>query len=211
MFVKKHNMTKTLIVSYTPRIGSYTKVLLDEFLSLSKGKTEINHLDLVESPPDLLLADNLNLMMEWNSGKREFTESERVVLSNHQDVLTKLLDADHIVLAFPIYNFSLPATVKSWVDAIVVSGKTFSFDPEKGFYGLCDNKKALVLMVSGFDYSNSSSVKEYASSTIKANLDFIGIPSLQVSAFGVDENRDKIDSILNLAKEKINGVIKAWY
>ena len=61
IFEKTRQMTKTLIVSYTPRIGSYTKQLLDEFIRLSEGKTEVIRLNLVETPPDLLLADNISL------------------------------------------------------------------------------------------------------------------------------------------------------
>ena len=67
-------------------------------------------------------------------------------------------------------------------------------------------------MVSGFDYNKGlSSIKEFASPLIKANFEFIGISSEQISAFGVDENRDKIDSILNTAKENIGKVINKWY
>ena len=193
-------MTKTLVINYTPRKGSYTKILFDEFVELAKGKTEIKHLNLAETPPELLLEKNLNLIMEWNMGKRDFSEMELSILSNHNKLIDEVLEADNIVLAFPIYNFTVPATVKAWIDAIVVSEKTFSFSPETGFTGLCNDKKALSLVVSGFDYNNSGNVKEYASSTIKQNFDFMGISSEQVSAFGIDQNRDQLDSILESAK-----------
>jgi len=208
---KEKIMAKTLVVSYAPRVGSYTKQLLDEFMKLSEGKTEVIHLDLLNTPPDLLLADNLNLMIKWNAGQREFTEVEWSKLSNNNEILSQMLDADHIVLACPMYNLSLPATVKAWIDAIVVSDKTFSFTPEQGFKGLCGDKKALILMVSGYDYTSSSNVKEFASPALKANFDFMGISSEQISAFGVDENRDKLDSILNKAKQEISEVIEKWY
>lgn len=204
-------MTKTLVINYTPRTGSYTKVLFDEFLKLARGKTEIIPLDLVETPPDLLLAENLNLIMEWNKGKRDFSEFERSILSNHHQLIEDVLEVDNIVLAFPIYNFTMPAAVKAWIDAIVVSGKTFSFSPEKGFSGLCNEKKALSIIVSGFNYNNSSNVKEYASSTIKQNYDFMGITSEQILAFGVDQNRDQLDSILENAKFEIKMVIDRWF
>lgn len=204
-------MTKTLVINYTPRIGSYTKVLFDEFVELAKGKTEMKHLDLAETPPDLLLTENLNLVMEWNRGKRDFSASERSILSNHHKLIEEILEVDNIVLAFPIYNFTMPATVKAWVDAIVVSEKTFSFSPEAGFNGLCKDKKALSIMVSGFDYKNSDNIKEFASSTIKQNYDFMGITSEQISAFGVDQNRDQINSILENAKFEIKALIDRWY
>lgn len=204
-------MTKTLVISYTPRVGSYTKVLLDEFVKLAKGKTTIKQLNLVDNPPDLLLTQNLNLIMEWNRGKREFSESERSMLSNHDKLIEEVLEADNIVLGFPIYNFTMPATVKAWIDAIVVSEKTFSFSPEAGFKGLCSDKKALSIIVSGFDYSKSNEIKEYASSTIKQNYDFIGITSEQILAFGVDQNRDQLNTILDDAKFKTKALIDRWF
>lgn len=204
-------MSKTLVINYTPRKGSYTKILFDEFLSLAKGKTELIFLDLSETPPDLLLAENLNLMMEWNDGKRDFSESELAVLKNHQEYINQVLCADNIVLAFPIYNFTVPATVKAWIDAIVVSDKTFSFSYEKGFSGLCTTKKALSIVVSGFDYNSSNEIKEYASATLKQNFDFMGISSEQISAFGVDQNRDQLQFILNKAKKEIKYLIDRWF
>lgn len=204
-------MTKTLVINYTPRTGSYTKVLLDEFVELAKGKTEIKNMDLAATPPDLLLTENLNLIMDWNMGKRDFSASELSLLSNHHKLIEEVLEADNIVLAFPVYNFTMPATVKAWIDAIVVSDKTFSFSPEAGFSGLCTNKRALSIMVSGFDYHNSDNIKEYASSTLKQNYDFMGISSEQISAFGVDQNRDQINSILENAKSEIKALTERWY
>lgn len=204
-------MTQTLVIGYTPRNGSYTKILIDEFLKLAKAKTKIKFLDLAKNPPDLLLTENLNLIMEWNMGKRDFTDTELSILSNHHNLIADVLDSDNIVLAFPIYNFTMPAAVKAWIDAIVVSDKTFSFSPETGFIGLCSDKKALSLVVSGFDYNNSGTIKEYASSTIKQNFDFIGIASEQISAFGVDQNRDQLNSILESTKYEIKTVIDRWF
>ena len=204
-------MTKTLVINYTPRKGSYTKILFDEFVKLAKEKTEIKHLNLVETPPELLLEKNLNLIMEWNMGKREFTEAELSTLSNHHKLIEEVIEADNIVLAFPIYNFTMPATVKAWIDAIVVNDKTFSFSPETGFRGLCNNKKALSIVVSGFDYNNSDNIKEFASSTLKQNFDFIGISSEQISAFGVDQNRHQLDLILENAKFQIKTLIDRWF
>ncbi|MBU3821963.1 NAD(P)H-dependent oxidoreductase [Flavobacteriaceae bacterium XHP0103] len=204
-------MTQTLVISYTPRKGSYTKVLFDEFVTLAKGKTKIKHLNLVDTPPDLLLTNNLNLIMEWNKGKRDFSEKELSILSNHHHLIEDVLKADNIVLAFPVYNFTMPATVKAWVDAIVVSDKTFSFSPETGFTGLCRNKKALSIIVGGFDYSSSKNIKEYATSTLKQNYDFMGISSEQISAFGVDQNRDQLDSILENAKFEIRTLVDKWF
>lgn len=204
-------MTTTLVINYTPRKGSYTKVLCDEFVKSARGKTTIVSLDLCEMPPDLLLPENLNLIIAWNQGKRDFSTSEQSLLANHHKYIDQLLEADYIVLAFPIYNFTLPATVKAWIDAVVVSDKTFSFDPASGFKGLCTGKKAVSIIVSGFNYSSSGHLREYASSTLQQNFDFMGIASEQVSAFGVDEHREQLDAILNQAKLDIKKLASRWF
>lgn len=204
-------MSKTLVINYSARKGSYTQILFDAFVELAEGKTEIKQLNLAETPPELLLEKNLNLIMEWNKGKRDFSAAEHATLSNHHKLIEELLEADNIVLAFPIYNFTMPAAVKAWIDAVVVSDKTFSFHPETGFTGLCHHKKALAIIVAGFDYSNAANVKEFASATIKQNFDFMGIASEQISAFGVDQNRDQLHSILENAKLEIKTLIDRWF
>ncbi len=147
--------------------------------------------------------------MKWNSGQREFTEDELVRLRNRDEMLVQLLNADTIVVASPIYNFSFPATIKAWIDTIVVSSKTFSFIPGEGFKGLCVDKKALLLLVGGLDYT--SGVKEFASPLFNANFRFMGMEPEQISVFGVDQNRDKIDSIINQAKDEIGELVQKWY
>ena len=65
--------------------------------------------------------------MKWNAGNREFNTEEVLKMSNHNKMVRQILDVDNIVVACPMYNFSLPATVKAWIDAIVVSDKTIFF------------------------------------------------------------------------------------
>ncbi len=201
-------MKKTLVVSYAPRRGSYTKQLVDEFIKLADSKTEITFLDLVASPPDLLLDDNLNLILYGKQS--EYTAEEEKRLSNHFQLTQQILDADNIVLASPMYNFSLPATVKAWVDTVVVINKTFAFAEDGSFKGLCEGKKALILAVAGGDYS-AETAHEYFSPTIKRNFEFIGIPSQQISAFGVAQSPEKVDAIISNAKTEISKVIGQWY
>lgn len=201
-------MKNTLIVSYTPRHDSYTKVLVDEFLELVSQKTNITFLDLVATPPDLLLADNLNLILSGNP--TEFTHEEKERLRQHDLFIDQVLAADYIVIASPMYNFSLPATVKAWVDSIVASDKTFTFSENDGFKGLCKNTEALVLMVSGNTYSDTDS-KEYFSPLIKTNFEFIGIPSNQISASGVNQFPEQVSTIIAKAKNDIAAITQTWY
>ena len=204
-------MSKTLIIRYTPRTGSYTKQLVDEFVSLAQNKTELFELDLASDAPELLQSNNLNVILKWSHGERGFTTEEQAYIDNHSLYIQQLLEADHIVIAFPIYNFTLPAAVKAWIDAIVVNDKTFTFSPEQGFKGLCTNKRAISIVVAGFEYTPTTGLKEFATSTIQQNFNFLGIETEHITAFGVDQFRDNLDTILNTAKDKLKTTVENWY
>ena len=45
-----------------------------------------------------------------------------------QELLTELLSADAVVIGAPLYNYSMPSTLKAWVDHIHVPGITSPFD-----------------------------------------------------------------------------------
>src|SRR3546814_19888976 len=42
-----------------------------------------------------------------------------------EQALRQFLDADIVVIGAPMYNFSIPSTLKAWIDRIAVAGRTF--------------------------------------------------------------------------------------
>ncbi len=46
-----------------------------------------------------------------------------------QSIIAELLAADVVLIGVPLYNYSMPATLKTWVDYIHVPGVTASFGP----------------------------------------------------------------------------------
>ncbi|GAB5565208.1 MAG: hypothetical protein Wins2KO_22710 [Winogradskyella sp.] len=204
-------MKKTLIVKHTPRIDSNTLKLVDYFIELNKNKTEITILDISENPPDLLLGETLNLYINRNFNGVDLTKEQMKTLAKNDKMAQQVLDSDFIVLAYPVYNFSLPANVKSWIDAVAQAGVTFTMT-KNGYKGLCDEKQALVLTTSGGDF-NIEPLKsmDFASPLIKTCFKFLGIEMHQVSAFGLQQYSDKLSSILDDANQKILQISKKWY
>ena len=204
-------MKKTLIVNYTPRIGSNTKELVDYFIEQNQDKTEINFIDLTKTTPDLLLEENLNLFLKRNYAGVPLDDKETKILSKNDKMLQQVLDADFIVLAYPLYNFSLPATVKAWVDAITQAGKTFNMT-ETGYVGLCEGKQALVLMTTGGDFGiEPAKSMNFATPLISTELSFIGIPSEHIFAFGLQQYPDRVDTIIETSKTEIKALGEKWY
>ncbi len=204
-------MKKTLIVTYTPRIDSNTQKLVDYFVDYNQDSTNIEVLDLAETTPDLLLEQNLNLFLKRNYAGIALENEEAQVLKKNDFMLQQVLDADFIVLAYPMFNFSLPATVKAWVDGIIQAGKTFKLT-ETGYVGLCENKKALVLMTTGSDFGvEPAKSMNFATPLIGLQFGFIGIPSEHITAFGLQQFPDKVSSILDDCKQEIKSLSGSWY
>lgn len=204
-------MKKTLIVNYTPRIDSNTKKLTNFFLEECKDKTKIDFLDLAKDAPDLLLKENLNLMVKRNFGGVPLTADETKLLEKNDALVQQVLDTDFVVLSHPMFNLSVPATVKAWIDAVLQNGKTFVLT-EDGYQGLCTEKQALVLMTTGSDHG-AESIKptNFATDLLKSCFEIIGIPSIHVSAYGMNVYPNNVDSILEKAKQEIKEICNEWY
>ena len=201
-------MTKTLIVSYTPRDDSDTLKILEAFKENSTS--EIEHLDLVSTPPPLLLKDNLNALLKRNFMGLELTPEEHVCVSENDAYMQQVLDAERIVIAFPMYNFSLPATVKAWVDSVVQKDRTFGIDAEGNYFGLCQGKKALILLTTGADYSEEPyKSMNFASPLMEACFGFMGVESHTIIAPGLNQYPDRVDEIVKQAQGEVVNFLKS--
>lgn len=56
-------------------------------------------------------------------------EQQRIV-ERSDALIAELLQADRIVFAVPVYNFTLPAQLKSYLDHVARAGVTFRYTPE---------------------------------------------------------------------------------
>ena len=92
--------------------------------------------------------------------------------------------ADTLVIASPIYNFGIPASLKAWIDLIARARLTFKYT-ENGPVGLLAGKKAYVVIASGGVQIGSN--VDFVSPYIKHVLGFIGITDVTiVNANAVD-------------------------
>ena len=84
--------------------------------------------------------------------------------------------AEVIVLAVPMYNFSIPSTLKAWIDHITRSGRTFRYGAG-GPEGLLRGKKVFVITGRGLVYGDSSPGKDmdFQAPYLRAMLAFLGL------------------------------------
>lgn len=92
----------------------------------------------------------------------------------------ELLAADQILITTPIYNLSLPAALKAWIDQIVRAGRTFT-KTSTGFEGLVRGKRVIVVVASGSDFrpSTPSGAYNFLEPYLRAVLGFIGVTEIE--------------------------------
>ncbi|MGB3711140.1 MAG: NAD(P)H-dependent oxidoreductase [Erythrobacter sp.] len=111
--------------------------------------------------------------------KDERTPEQAELAEISDTLIAELQAADIIVLATPVYNFGVPATVKAWADLVARQGTTFKYT-ESGPVGLLDAKKAYVTAASGGTAMGSNI--DYMSTWLTFFLGFLGISDVELVA-----------------------------
>lgn len=92
--------------------------------------------------------------------------------------LDQVFAADVIVIGAPMYNFSIPSTLKAWIDRIAVAGKTFRYTAA-GPEGLLKGKRAVLAITQG-GVHEPGGASEHQESYLRFVLGFLGIEDIEV-------------------------------
>ncbi|AZD08394.1 FMN-dependent NADH-azoreductase [Pseudomonas chlororaphis] len=107
--------------------------------------------------------------------------------------LAEFQAADAVVIAAPMYNFTIPTQLKAWIDRIAVAGQTFRYT-EAGPEGLCAGKKVVVVSTAGGLHAGQATGVAHED-YLKVLFGFLGITDIEfVRAHGLaygDEVRNK--------------------
>lgn len=116
-----------------------------------------------------------------------------------------LLAADEILITTPIYNLSLPAALKAWIDQIVRFGRTFQ-KGAGGFEGLVRGKRVVVVVTSGSDFrpNTPGGAYNFLEPYLRAVLGFIGIGQVEfVYAHSMNQGDAVSVQALAAAKDQV--------
>ena len=124
----------------------------------------------------------------------QIEESTRQQLALSDAVIEELEAADVIVIGAPMYNFSIPSGLKSWIDHIARVGRTFRYT-DKGPEGLLKDKTVYVFGARGGNYSPDSPAHgmDFVTPYLKTILGFIGLTDVTfIHAEGIAMNNQGI-------------------
>lgn len=200
---------KTLLVHYTPRNErSNTKKLLDAFRAGIKNSA-VEELSLTRNSPDLFLEENLSAYIQRNYLGQDLNPSQRQAIAKMDRMTDQLVSADVVVVAYPMYNFSMPASVKAWFDSVMLKGRTWEVRDGR-YVGLMKDKKALVLVASGGFYGEPMASWEHALSLGKLEFQFMGYSDIRgILAQGM--NSSDSESGLKASVSEAQNIATEWY
>lgn len=210
--MKTSSTPSLLVLDASPRgERSHSRKLAQEFLKTWQAAHPTGQVvtrDLGHEPPPFVNE-------AWVEGA--FTPPEghslaaRAAIRVSDRFVDELVAADEVVIATPIYNLSIPAVLKAWIDQIVRFGRTFA-PGEAGFKGLLTGKRVRVLVASGSDFRPSGSLGSYnfLEPYLRAVLGFIGITDVTfVYAHSLNEGNPSRESSLAEANATVHGLAAA--
>ena len=128
--------------------------------------------------------------------QRNEEQKQRLALSDA--LIDEIRQADHVVLTTPMYNFSIPASLKAWIDLICRAGVTFQYTSD-GPVGLLKDKQVDIIITTGGVPLNSP--VDFLSDYLKQVFRFIGIE--QINIIAADQMSVDAEASYNNAQSQI--------
>jgi len=189
-------MAKVLILKSSV-LGSYSQSsALVDYLNQqwsSKG-AQITVRDLGREPVPMLdgeIASGLR-------GGDDLSERQLAALALSNELVAEIKAHDTIVIAAPMYNFSIPTTLKSWIDFIARAGVTFTYT-DTGPVGLIEGKRAIIVTTRGGAHKGGTT--DHVVPYLITVLGFIGITDVEtVYAESLNMGPDAAEAGISQAK-----------
>jgi FMN-dependent NADH-azoreductase len=134
--------------------------------------------------------------------------SMKGVLRFSDELATELLACDALLIASPMHNFNISASLKASIDQVVRTDMTFKIT-EEGPVPLVRGKKALIVTSRGGFVAGTA--YDFQEPYLKTILGFIGITDITfVYAEGVNSSDKDREEAINLASEKLVRLADTW-
>lgn len=155
----------------------------------------IDHLKNIYNTPAITLrelgnTDVPHVNQNWISAafKPAATRSEEEIeaLKTSDLYIAELKEADVIVLGTPMYNWSIPSSLKAYIDQVLRVNETFRFDRsnmQHPYVGLLENKTVFLLLSrgnQGYEKGGYNEHMNFQSDYLKTVFNIMGISNIHV-------------------------------
>jgi len=177
---------------------------VSKLLEVDPG-AHITHRDLGENPPPHLISQTLNGVRGTATTDVEFAARR---LSD--ELIGELKAADTVVIGAPMYNFSVPTTLRAWFDHVLRAGVTFKY-VDGAVRGLLGGKRVIVVESRGGLYSEGpAQAIDFQEPYLRHLLGFIGITDVTfVRAEKIGYGPEARTAAIESAKAQISDVVSS--
>ena len=174
---------KLLHIVATPReTNSNTMCVSEVFLESMTARypdLKVEEFNLFDR--ELPAVAGANIEAKYTLMKRQaLDKSHQESWKQIEDQIAHFLSADIYVISTPMWNFSIPYSLKFYIDAIVQPGYLFRYDETGRAIGMVEGKKMVCITSRGADYSEKSPyhVYDFLEPYLRAIFGFVGITDM---------------------------------
>lgn len=208
-------MSKVLFVKGNPRSvdESVSVKMYQTFVDTYKEANpndEVIELDIYNE--QLPYLDSTMLAGIFKAGQQlELTAEEEEARKVADRYLTQFVEADKVVFAFPLWNFTIPAALHTYMDYLARAGVTFNYTAE-GPVGLMGDKKVALLNARGGYYSEGPAAQlEMSLNYMKTMVGFFGVQDpVTVVIEGHNAVPDQAEEIINKGLEEVKKAAQSF-
>lgn len=144
-------MTKLLFIKASPRDESKSVAIAQAYVDALAARTPgltVDTIALWQEPLPAFDGDKANAKLAIITGQDQ-TAPQRSAWDEILTIIDRFKAADIYVFAIPMWNGGIPYRLKQYIDIIHQPGLTFGLDPASGYFGLLENKRAVLVYTSG--------------------------------------------------------------
>jgi NAD(P)H dehydrogenase (quinone) len=191
---------KTLVVTAHPDPNSLTLAVARQLArALEPSSVEIADLAAEGFDPRFTLADRRTYLSGGHFAPEVLAEQRRID------------GADHLVLVFPVYWWSMPALLKGWIDRVFINGWAFDIDAENGMRRNLGRLTTHLIPVAGDDagvYERHGYERAVRTQIEHGIIDYCG-SRRGATAFVYESERDDSASREATVAESVDAVTRA--
>ncbi|AXR06394.1 FMN-dependent NADH-azoreductase [Salinimonas sediminis] len=145
-------------------------------------------------------------MAAWMTEPAKRSDEQQALAALSDNIVAEVMQADHIVIGVPMYNFGIPSVLKAWIDRVARAGITFKYT-DTGPVGLLEGKSVTILAARGGQYQGTEF--DTQSRYLEHFFNFIGITDINfVYAEGLAMGAEAANQAFDAADKKIVELIE---
>ncbi|ACU60189.1 FMN-dependent NADH-azoreductase [Chitinophaga pinensis] len=146
--------------------------VIEKYPGSTVEEVNLNNLDIPHLTPLIL--------QSMFTPADQLTPEAKASIRYSDEAVKQLMATDILVIGAPLYNLTIPTTLKAWGDHITRAGITFGYS-ENGPVGMVKGKKVYIAMSSGGVYSEGpSKPNDFVAPYLKSFLGLLGMTDVTV-------------------------------